>query len=52
MNFKQFMEKQCTGCAYELIHDPEHCTECGMRFKAAWDGGYANCKQDKHKQTV
>lgn len=52
MTFHEFMQIQCSGCHYESNHDPEHCKDCCMRFRAAWEGGYANCKQEKHKQRV
>jgi len=39
-DFEKFMKGQCDGCAYECVDAPEHCTECGGRFKEAYEAGH------------
>ena len=48
--FEKWMLSQCKECAYELVSDfehvAEHCSECKLRFKAAFNAGAAEIADD------
>ena len=47
--FEKWMLSQCKECAYELVSDfehvAEHCSECKLRFKAAFNAGAAAMRE-------